>query len=43
MFPDSVERQFQIALENTITLLNSENINTDGIVKVNIGLTEKAF
>lgn len=38
--PDSVERQFQIALENTITLLNSENINTDGIIKVNIWLTE---
>ncbi|MFK9092799.1 GNAT family N-acetyltransferase [Bacillus salipaludis] len=38
--PDSVEKQFQIALENTITLLNSENINTDGIIKVNIWLTE---
>ena len=38
--PDSVEKQFQIALENTITLLKSENINTDGIIKVNIWLTE---
>ncbi|TKC15747.1 GNAT family N-acetyltransferase [Robertmurraya kyonggiensis] len=38
--PVSVEEQFQIALENTITLLNSENINADGIIKVNIWLTE---
>lgn len=39
--PDSVEEQFQISLENIVSLLKSENLDTNGIIKINIWLTEK--
>jgi len=39
--PDSVEEQFQISLENIVSLLRSENLDTNGIIKINIWLTEK--
>lgn len=39
--PDSIEEQFQISLENIVSLLRSENLDTNGIIKINIWLTEK--
>ncbi|WP_241154323.1 RidA family protein [Staphylospora marina] len=39
--PEDVEAQFRNALRNILAILDSEGVSADGIIKINIWLTEK--
>ncbi|WDV93645.1 RidA family protein [Brevibacillus parabrevis] len=39
--PNEVEQQLRLALQNVALILQSEGVSLDGIVKINIWMTEK--